>query len=57
MTDFYSEENEQVKDVLNYQWSKINSKANRYAVRVREEYGKDFMGEGLKLALKKQELE
>ncbi len=49
MKKFYQNENE-ILEVLKYQEDKFENPEKRYAYKVRKEFGKDFVKEGMKLA-------
>jgi glutamate--cysteine ligase len=54
MQSFYADSPQAIA-ILSAQWDKLNSKSNRYAYRVRAEYGKDYIGGGIRRAKEIQE--
>ena len=55
MMEFYAEDSPQIKGILEYQYSKVVSAENRYAFRVRDKFERDYIREGIRLAINKQE--
>lgn len=49
MKEFFAD-SEETATILNWQLDKLCSPAGRYAVRIREKYGSDFVSKGMKLA-------
>lgn len=54
MQSFYADSPQAIA-ILSAQWDKLNSKSSRYAYRVRAEYGKDYIGSGIRRAKEIQE--
>lgn len=55
MMEFFKDFPAEVMEVLEYEQSKFSNPENRYAWRVRKEFGKDFVEKGLEHAKQQQE--
>lgn len=55
MREFYQGFSAEVFEILDFEEAKFEDAENRYAWKIREQYGRDYVKEGLKLAKRKQE--
>lgn len=55
MKEFYKDFPEEVQQVLDFEQSKFYNQKNRYAWKVRQQFGKDFVKRGLEHAKQQQE--
>ena len=55
MKEFYQDFPNEVMEVLDFEQNKFRNHENRYAWKVRQEFGKDFVKNGLEHAKQQQE--